>query len=250
MAVSIELFYDCLSPFSYLAFTVLERYQPVWGVDLRLRPLLLGGVMGATKNLPPMARPWSAATQKVSDQDMTRNKAWFNVPQMLDMPANFFGPKGPSDPSGLAYIKNPYQRTLALLARDHPSALRNATRLVFESIWANPSTRDSSGKVMMTLELLHRICTESGLSAEQADAVMAHIDDKEVVGLLKGAVGEAVKLGAYGAPFMVVRTEGEADEQVYFGSDRFEVMAFRMAKPWHGPDPTRVLPWHSEWAKL
>jgi hypothetical protein len=49
MAVSIELFYDCLSPFSYLAFTVLERYQPVWEVDLRLRPLLLGGVMGATK---------------------------------------------------------------------------------------------------------------------------------------------------------------------------------------------------------
>ena len=39
-----ELFYDCLSPFSYLAFTVLERYQPVWEVDLRLRPLLLGGV--------------------------------------------------------------------------------------------------------------------------------------------------------------------------------------------------------------
>ena len=33
------------------------------------------------------------------------------------------------------------------------------------------------------------------------------------------------EVGFEGAPFMVVRTEGEADEQVYFGSDRFEVLA-------------------------
>ena len=36
----------------------------------------------------------------------------------------------------------------------------------------------------MTLELLHGICIESGLSIEQADAVMAHIDDKDVRCLL------------------------------------------------------------------
>lgn len=41
----VELFYDCLSPFSYLAFKVLRRYKPVWGFDLQLRPTLLGGVM-------------------------------------------------------------------------------------------------------------------------------------------------------------------------------------------------------------
>ena len=41
----VELFFDCLSPFSYLAFQVLRRYQPVWGYELSLRPTLLGGIM-------------------------------------------------------------------------------------------------------------------------------------------------------------------------------------------------------------
>ena len=46
----IELFYDCLSPFSYLAFKVLRRYKPVWGFDLQLRPTLLAGVMVCLNN--------------------------------------------------------------------------------------------------------------------------------------------------------------------------------------------------------
>lgn len=46
----VELFYDCLSPFSYLAFKVLRRYKPVWGFDLQLRPTLLGGVMVCLNN--------------------------------------------------------------------------------------------------------------------------------------------------------------------------------------------------------
>jgi glutathione S-transferase kappa 1 len=91
------LFYDCLSPFSYFAFTVLSRYKSVWGVELTLKPVLLGGIMASTKNLPPMARPWAPSTAKVGAQDMLRNKGWFNVPHMLDVPSNFFGPDGPAD---------------------------------------------------------------------------------------------------------------------------------------------------------
>jgi glutathione S-transferase kappa 1 len=49
----IELYYDCLSPFSFLAFTTLCRYEKLWGFDYVLKPVLLGGIMASTKNLPP-----------------------------------------------------------------------------------------------------------------------------------------------------------------------------------------------------
>jgi len=199
--------------------------------------MLLGGVMAATKNLPPMARPWAAATSKVSAQDMERNKEWFNIP-MLSMPNNFFGPQGPADPSGLAYIKNSYQRTLAVLSRDHPDALQTATRLVFEAIWTNEKTRDAEGNVLITPELLRSICIEAGLSPDEADGALSRINDKATVDLLKSTVQEAVGRGAYGAPFFVCTVEG-VPPQIFFGSDRFEVMAFTLGKPWYGPDPNR-----------
>ena len=75
----------------------------------------------ATGNLPPMARPWATAAQRWNTEDITRAKLHFNVPEMQDIPSNFFGPKGgtqsvassssltvkrcpkgPADPAGLA----------------------------------------------------------------------------------------------------------------------------------------------------
>ena len=115
-------------------------------------------------------------------------------------------------------------------------------RLVFEAIWANPNTRDSQGNVLMSIELLKTICIRAGLSDAEAAEVMARINDPETVDQLKSSVSEAVSRGAFGAPFIVVtplKGAGKTEEQVYFGSDRFEAMAFSLGKPWLGPDPMR-----------
>ena len=37
----------------------------VWPAELVLKPCLLGGVVAATGNTPPGARPWAASTAKV-----------------------------------------------------------------------------------------------------------------------------------------------------------------------------------------
>merc|ERR1719159_1387418 len=107
--------------------------------------------MASTKNLPPGARPWAGSTAKIGAQDMKRNIEWFNVPHMLGGPTNFFGPDGPADPRGLA--RNfAYQRTLTAILRlhkDKPMILREASRLVFEQIWASKEARDAQGNVAM-----------------------------------------------------------------------------------------------------
>jgi len=237
----VELFFDCLSPFSYLAFQVLRRYKPVWGYDLQLRPTLLGGVMAATKNLPPMARPWAAATVKTGIQDGPRNKAYFNVPNMQPMPNNFFGPDGPADKRGLARDMR-YMRLLTSVRLHHPEHLEPVTAGVFDLIWADPTSRDGGGNVIITEEILGAICVDAGISASDAALCVEAIGSVETKTALKESVGEAVGRGMYGAPFFAITDHGVAsqpDEMIAFGSDRFEQIAFALERPWFGPDPAR-----------
>lgn len=39
----IEIFYDVVSPYSYLAFIALYRYQKTYNLNVTYRPLFLGG---------------------------------------------------------------------------------------------------------------------------------------------------------------------------------------------------------------
>uniref|UniRef100_A0A672LMF0 DSBA-like thioredoxin domain-containing protein n=1 Tax=Sinocyclocheilus grahami TaxID=75366 RepID=A0A672LMF0_SINGR len=59
----VELFYDVVSPYSWLAFEMLCRYRNVWNIDLKFKPAYLAGVIYGSGNQPagmnpiPMFRP-------------------------------------------------------------------------------------------------------------------------------------------------------------------------------------------------
>eukprot|EP00930_Biecheleria_cincta_P005147 TRINITY_DN106068_c0_g1_i1.p1 TRINITY_DN106068_c0_g1~~TRINITY_DN106068_c0_g1_i1.p1 ORF type:complete len:248 (-),score=37.37 TRINITY_DN106068_c0_g1_i1:68-811(-) len=246
MAIQFEFFYDCLSPFGFFAFQVLRRYKKIWGIDLQLRPCVLAGIMAATKNLPPFARPWSAATIKESNQHMARNRQWFNVPHMQPMPANFMGPKGPNDPSGLARDFR-FMRMLTAVSKSHPHALEACTDGVYNMIWADPLTRDAQGNVVVSEETLISVCERAGLSTAEAKAAVAAINADSTKSALKKNTENCVSAGGYGVPFFRITNHGQDDqppEMIAFGSDRFEQLAFAMKKPWLGPDPEN--PWQAK----
>jgi glutathione S-transferase kappa 1 len=235
----VHFFYDCLSPFSCLAYKVLSRYQHIWPIQLQLRPFLLGGVMAATKNQPPAMRPGATAAATWSQQDMERNRGYFHVP-MLPIPNNFFGPHGPADKSGLARDMR-YQRLLTAIQMDYPDALPSATDNIFSIIHLNEQCRDEAGNVVLTPEVLEKVCTSAGISSDNASTLVSkRINDVDVKDSLKHTTGEAVKRGAFGAPTIIVEVIHNPDnekEQIYFGSDRFEQMCFANDWPWAGPDP-------------
>ncbi|XP_004382424.1 glutathione S-transferase kappa 1 isoform X3 [Trichechus manatus latirostris] len=54
LARIVELYYDVLSPYSWLSFEVLCRYQHVWNVDLQLRPSYIAGIMKDSGSLSAM----------------------------------------------------------------------------------------------------------------------------------------------------------------------------------------------------
>lgn len=55
---------------------------------------------------------------------------------------------------------------------------------------------------------------------------------------LKQNTNEAVEAGAFGVPTMLVSSNDDDKPQFFFGSDRFEQMAFLTGKKWHGYNPT------------
>jgi 2-hydroxychromene-2-carboxylate isomerase len=55
--MSIEFFYDVVSPYTYLAMTQMARIAEEAETDVRWRPFYLGGVFKATGNAPPALVP-------------------------------------------------------------------------------------------------------------------------------------------------------------------------------------------------
>jgi len=237
--IRIEFFYDCISPFSYFAFVTLMRYRDVWhNTEIVLRPFLLAVVMAKTGNLPPLARPWAGATAKEQAQHLQRSVAFFNVPGMLDAPTNFFGPDGPADPRGLARDFR-YQRLLMAVSRRYPDSLEAVTGQMFHHIWANQLARDRNGAVIMKETTLIDICRKAGLSSQQAAECLDEAGKKENKAVLTATVEDAIYRGAYGSPTLMVRKAPGQSEMIFFGSDRFEQLAFATGLPWSGPDPAR-----------
>ena len=54
MTATLEFFYDYVSSYSYMANEAVKSLE---GVEVRYRPMFLGGVMKATGNSPPGTVP-------------------------------------------------------------------------------------------------------------------------------------------------------------------------------------------------
>ncbi|MFT6146289.1 MAG: 2-hydroxychromene-2-carboxylate isomerase, partial [Myxococcota bacterium] len=55
--MSIEFFYDIVSPYSYLAMTQMARIADEAETEVHWRPFYLGAVFKATGNAPPALVP-------------------------------------------------------------------------------------------------------------------------------------------------------------------------------------------------
>jgi len=77
MGVEVDFYYDVVSPWSYIGFEVLLRYEKEWDLDITFKPVFLGGVMQASGNKPPATLP-AKATYGMSD--LTRSSEYFDIP--------------------------------------------------------------------------------------------------------------------------------------------------------------------------
>ncbi|XP_066568505.1 glutathione S-transferase kappa 1 isoform X1 [Amia ocellicauda] len=212
----IQFFYDVVSPYSWLAFEVLCRYRNVWNIDLRLRPSFLGGVMKESGNSPPGLVPNKFA---YIAKDLTHLSRYFGVP--LSYPEN---------PFEVMFEKGtlPAMRLITAVSELQPSAVEPLSRELWTRIWG--LDLDITERQSLTEAAL-----KAGLSASQVEELFRLVGTKEVKDKLKSTTQEAIDYGAFGFPLSVCSVKGSPE--VFFGSDRFELMAHCLGEKWVGPRP-------------
>uniref|UniRef100_A0A8C6FEU9 Glutathione S-transferase kappa n=1 Tax=Moschus moschiferus TaxID=68415 RepID=A0A8C6FEU9_MOSMO len=204
---TLELFYDVLSPYSWLAFEVLCRYKNIWNVNLQLQPTLIGGIMRDSGNQPPAMLPRKAVYMR-SDVRL--------LSQHLQVPIHF-----PKDFFSVILKKGSLtaMRFLTVVKMEHPRMLEKVSRELWMRIWS-------------------RAAEKAGMSMGQAQELLERVSTPQVKNKLKETTDTACKYGAFGLPITVTHLDDET--HMLFGSDRMELLAYLLGEKWMGPVPPAV----------
>ena len=196
---TLEFFFDCSSPWTYLAFTrlpaLLERTKAavVW------RPILVGGVFNEV-NRDVYDRRANPEPRKASyyEKDL---QDWARL-------CGIRIGKPPMFPVRAVSIMR------CVIAADEKGALLPFARAAFETYWGD--LEDISRK-----DVLAKIAQRAGLDG---DALLARSEAPEVKDRLRVNTEEVIARGGFGSPTMFVNSS-----DMYFGNDRLPLVEAALA---------------------
>ncbi|XP_070561792.1 glutathione S-transferase kappa 1-like [Ptychodera flava] len=212
---TIELFYDVISPYSWIGFETLCRYKNKWNIDLQFRPFFLGAVMHATENTPPGMNPAKGA---YGQKDLERNRDYYKIPLVR-----------PEDPAEVMFVKGSLQAQRLLTAvsmQEGNDAVENVTRQLYLRVWSKDLDITEPKSLMEAAK-------KAGFSEEKAQSLVARTKDQDIKDKLKENTNTALEHGAFGAPTIVVHVDGKT--HMFFGSDRFHLIAEVLGEKFEGP---------------
>jgi len=212
---SVELFYDVISPYSWVGFEVMCRYKSVWNVDVKLKPFFLGGIMKGSNNKPPGMVP---SKMQYMYHDMARIKQHYKIPlNPLSDPVTTLFKKGSMSA----------QRFITAVDLNHQELTEPLSREFSLRIWCNDEDITEKDSIIAAARA-------AGLSDAVIEEALSKMTSDTVKERLRQYTQEALDYGAFGAPtFLVEDKDGE--KQMLFGSDRFHIMADILGEKYPGP---------------
>nr|XP_046155980.1 glutathione S-transferase kappa 1-like isoform X2 [Oncorhynchus gorbuscha]XP_046155981.1 glutathione S-transferase kappa 1-like isoform X2 [Oncorhynchus gorbuscha]XP_046155982.1 glutathione S-transferase kappa 1-like isoform X2 [Oncorhynchus gorbuscha] len=191
----------------------------VWNIDLKLRPAFLGGIMQGSGNKPPGLVPNKFLYMTT---DLHRLAQYFQVP--ISPPADPFEAmfeKGSL--SAMRFVAAVQERKVG-----GDKQVEQVSRELWMRIW-------SQDKDITQPASLSEAAMKAGLSACEVEELLKLSTSKEIKDKLKRSTQEALDHRAFGFPLAVCHVNGKAE--VFFGSDRFELIAHCIGEKWMGPQP-------------
>jgi 2-hydroxychromene-2-carboxylate isomerase len=191
----IEAFFDCSSPWTYLAFENLKGLQVELGVEIAWRPILVGGI-------------FNTVNPSVYEQRATPvpAKARYMGKDLRDW-ARFQGLKIKFPPT--VFPVNSVKAMRGCIALAPQGKLVDFATAAFEAYWSDDLdiSRD---------EVLGEVCRRAGVDAT---GVFEAIGRQEVKDQLRLNTEEVIARGGFGSPTIFV---GGTD--MYFGNDRMPLI--------------------------
>ncbi|CAD6195610.1 unnamed protein product [Caenorhabditis auriculariae] len=205
----IELYFDVISPYSWIAFEALTKLNEKWNIEIQLKPFYLGEVMKRSGSRPPA---------------LVKAKGIFMVAD-LDRSSKYWGiPLNPC-PEFMRWMKTytteDAQKVLLTLQKNQPELLEAAAREFWLRLWSRGQ------KIFEKNDLLEVLKT---IGARDIEGTLTESKSSEVANLLEENISTAVDQGAFGAPWIVVHDDN-GDEHYIFGSDRMHHIADILSLP-------------------
>ncbi|KAF8364159.1 hypothetical protein PRIPAC_91082 [Pristionchus pacificus] len=206
---TIKLYYDIISPYSFIGFEALLRYRVVWPIDVVLKPICLGGLFRDVGNTPP------AVYMAKELQMISRH---FGIP--MNVPKNF---------EDFVMKANTVDACrLAIAAQKlRPEKAEEVSRQLFDRFWID-------NKPVKSEEDLRECLKRAMVDAPGVEELMGLIKKPEIKEALKKNTKEAQDIGAFGLPWIEVNNAGGGRE-TYFGSDRLPIIGEFIGQTYHGP---------------
>jgi len=194
-AKMIEFFFDCSSPWTWLAFHNIQPLARELGVPVRWRPILVGGVFNAVNpSVYEFRSHGPPAKQAYLKKDL---RDWARLAGLeIRFPPTVFPVNSVKAMRGCIYL-------------EPAGMLVPFATAVFESYW----TRDED---ISQDTVLADVCARVG--ADPGD-FFAGIAQPAIKAQLKANTDELIARGGFGSPTMFV-----AGDDMYFGNDRLELV--------------------------
>ena len=191
----LEFFFDCSSPWTYLAFTRILPMAARTGAEIVWKPILVGGVFNAVNRdvYDRRANP-DPRKAKYSAKDL---QDWARLTGLkIIMPPPVF----------------PVRATLAMrcaLAAQEQGKVVEFSRSCFQAYW-------SDSQDISLPDVVSAVAAAAGLDGA---AILDRAQATEIKDLLRANTDALIARGGFGSPTMFV---GGTD--MYFGNDRLELV--------------------------
>ncbi len=190
----IEFFFDCSSPWTYLAFHNVQPLAKELGEEIRWRPILVGGLFNTVNPSVYAARenpvPVKAAYHLKDLGDWARSAGL-----QIRMPPSVFP-------------VNSVKAMRGCLALEPQGGLAPFARAVFEAYWGRDEDISKD-------EVLGQVCRQVGVDPAWFFAQIARPEIKEA---LRQNAEELMRRGGFGSPTIFV------GDDMYFGNDRLPLV--------------------------
>lgn len=202
----LECFYDCSSPWTYLAFSRLRPLSARLGVPVQWRPILVGGVFNAVNKELYAAREGMFSNPRRLRHYQKDLADWAEFCKLRISHPDVFPVNSARAMRG------------ALFAAEQ-NLLEPWSEAVFAAYWGD--NRDISQP-----EELAAIAARVGLDPE---ALLAATTDQAFKDRLRANTDELVARGGYGSPTLFIN-----GDDMYFGNDRLPLVEYRLQQLLNG----------------